>query len=177
MPNDALIKGFLSAKQALMQRIGDLYGEITVCQRDVARLDEMMARYGVVSAEIAGADDEPAASSEDRNTTAQSEEEPRESIEDVVRRLISQQGSVETARQVTEWLLRTGQIQNPSTVKALYESFPQVLRAEYNPSPGTAVEALRQQIRSWVAREGSLLFYQDGTVGLVMQPIEEVQSR
>jgi len=169
--NEHLVEGLISAKDALLRRVGNLYAEVQTCQNDIAQIDMMLVRY----AENAATSDRAGAENEDnvavRSTPGAGEpgdDADAASFNDLVGRLIKDEGVSYTAHRVSEWLFRTAQLSSPAPVKALLEKFPAILRGHYNEKQLAAVEALRQQIRGWTARSRpgvTQLWYRDGLVG------------
>jgi hypothetical protein len=183
MANEALIQGLIQTKNSLFRRVGDLYAEIATCQNDIQQVDQMLARYSatqpVEAAEPENEEEAAVADDEDAENAAEPEET---TLEEIVEGLIKQYGPPDTARRVTEWLLRTGQIPNPSPVKAVFEAFPKPLIPHYNENKNSAAEALRHQIRSWIAKgDTSELLYSNGLVGIKLRAAEQdgegVESR
>jgi hypothetical protein len=167
MAQDDVLKGLLIARQSLWNEYGSLLAQAQVVFNDVQNIEAMLGRHGYQFPTGPVADQMELAPAQELESPPQEQPQPpAESVDEIVQRMINQNGAPDTAIRVVEWLLQTRQVPNPSQVRQLFERFPDVLKRQYNPDAAIAAEALRGQIRTRISNGNTQLYYDSGDVGM-----------
>lgn len=160
---DDVVLSLLQTRNVLLARLGEVWAEFLAAQADIGQVDAMLARHGFAV---------PSVEPEHEAVPPP----PDEQIDTTVATMIADSGLAVAAQQFCEWVLRNGLVQSPGTVRALLESFTPSLRNEYSKSTTSAVETLRSQIKTWVARGTTALTYENGRVGIKPEPVPDAEQ-
>jgi hypothetical protein len=168
MPDSDLLEALLHARAALDARWAEAWEKVLSIQTDLDQIGEMLIRNGYVeSSSLATTADEPALPGTiEMPTPISGDLEKRLSVDQIVEKVLRESGPAVTAQSFCEHLFESGVVRNPCPVRDLFDSFPPPLRGLYSANRTSAVEALRLQIKNWIARGETSLTYQNGLVGV-----------
>jgi hypothetical protein len=159
----------LADKKALHSRLaGGHFAIIHAIDEDDKHLVDMLTRYGhreePAKASIVGGPLNAALAASGKPAVPAKPEPRQLSADEVAAKWIVDYGVSDTARRWSEWLIDTKQLPDPSPVAMFFDKFPATLRQQYNVDRNKAIEALRAQINTWIAKKETKLIYKDSKV-------------